>query len=164
MGSCLLKKSKVKYLAVAIDYFTKLVVVKPLTYITYNKWFWEFYANLGIVNRFATPTHPLLNGQVEVVNKTIKDLLKNKLDDKKRLWLDKLLGALRGLLHHKEYLYGWDLFFVGIWDKHSYPIKIGGPTHRVTHFKEGENEELLATTMDLAEEKRLNIVLRITAY
>lgn len=36
------------------------------------------------------PHHPQTNGQVEVVNKTIKNVLKVKLDASKRAWLYKL--------------------------------------------------------------------------
>lgn len=41
---------------------------------------------------------------------------------------------------------------------------MGVPTHKITHFKDRENEELLTTIVDLNEEKRLSTILKITAY
>ncbi|XP_022843327.1 uncharacterized protein LOC111366872, partial [Olea europaea var. sylvestris] len=95
---------------VAIDYFTKWVEVEPLEKITEantSKFLWkniicrfgiphsivsdngrqfdnkkvrELCEELGIKKHFSIPHHPQANGQVEAVNKTIKHILKRKLD------------------------------------------------------------------------------------
>ncbi|XP_022849872.1 uncharacterized protein LOC111371959 [Olea europaea var. sylvestris] len=95
---------------VAIDYFTKWVEVEPLAKITEantSKFLWknimcrfgipysivsdndrefdnkkvrELYEELGIKKHFFTPHHSQANSQVEAVNKTIKHVLKIKLD------------------------------------------------------------------------------------
>ena len=45
---------------------------------------------LGSHKLFSTPGHTQANGQVEAVNKTIKDSLKKKLERLKGVWVDKL--------------------------------------------------------------------------
>ena len=90
-----------KYLLVGTDYFTKWVEVEPLANIRDvdtkrfvwknivtqfsvphvlisdnglqfdSKMFRKYYGELGITNRYSTPTYPQGNGQAEVVNKFI---------------------------------------------------------------------------------------------
>lgn len=45
---------------------------------------------LRIKKHFFAPHHPLANGQIEAVNKTIKHILKRKLDVSKGSWVDQL--------------------------------------------------------------------------
>ena len=45
--------------------------------------FRDFYCDLGITNRYSTPTYPQSNGQAEAVNKTILNGLKRRLDGAK---------------------------------------------------------------------------------
>ncbi|XP_022847487.1 uncharacterized protein LOC111370000 [Olea europaea var. sylvestris] len=49
---------------------------------------------LGIKKNFSTPHHPQANGQVKAVNKTIKHVLKRKLDASKGAWVDELPQVL----------------------------------------------------------------------
>ena len=90
-----------KYLLVGIDYFTKWVEAEPLANIRDvnvkrfvwksivtqigvlhvlisdnglqfdSKMFKKYCGELGITNRYSTPTYPQGNGQAEVVNKVI---------------------------------------------------------------------------------------------
>ncbi|XP_022864755.1 uncharacterized protein LOC111384672 [Olea europaea var. sylvestris] len=113
---------------VAIDYFTKRIEAKPLAKITKantSKFFWKniifwfgiFHSivsdngrqfnnkkvrnlceELGIKKHFSTPHHPQANGQVEVVNKSIKHVPNRKLDASKGALVDelpKVLWAIR---------------------------------------------------------------------
>ena len=48
-----------------------------------NKTFRKYCFDLGIKNRYSTPTYPQGNGQVEAVNKVIVNGLKKRLDDAK---------------------------------------------------------------------------------
>lgn len=41
------------------------------------------------------------------------------------------------------------------------PTEIGIPTYKATYFNESKNEKPLVIVVDLAEKKRLNIILRI---
>ncbi|XP_025652914.1 uncharacterized protein [Arachis hypogaea] len=104
---------QVKYLIVAIDYYTKWVEAEPLASITSSncrKFMWrqvitrfgipkvvisdngtqfidkkfaEFLSGLGIKQKFSSVEHPQTNGQVESVNKIILLGLKKRLDNKK---------------------------------------------------------------------------------
>jgi len=108
-------KGQVKFLIVAIDYFTKWIEVEPLTTITaqqVQKFCWKnvickhglphclvtdngrqfidesfkiFLQQLGIKHRVTSIEHPQTNGQVEVANKVILNELKKKLGQAKGL-------------------------------------------------------------------------------
>jgi len=96
----------VKFLLIAIDYFTKWVKVEPLAVITEDKiqtfvWkniicrfgipktiisdngryfdsrkFKEFCTKLRIQNHYSSPGHPQANGQTEVTNRTLLKFIK----------------------------------------------------------------------------------------
>ncbi|XP_024164325.1 uncharacterized protein LOC112171360 [Rosa chinensis] len=54
----------------------------------------DFVGQYGTTIRYASPAHPQTNGQVEAVNKIIKQNLKKRLDDAKSLWVEKLPEVL----------------------------------------------------------------------
>ena len=117
-------KKQVKFLVVAIDYFTKWVEAEPLAVITEAKiqhfvWknlvcrfgipriiifdsgqqfdshrFWNFCKELGIRNHYSSPSHPQANGQTEVTNRTLLKLIKTRLEGAKGAWPDELPGVL----------------------------------------------------------------------
>ena len=106
-------KGQVKFLLIAINYFTKWVEVEALATITEarirsfvwkniicrfgiprtiisdngrqfdNQCFRDFYSGLGIKNQFLSPGHPQANGQTEVTNQTLFKIIKAKLVDAK---------------------------------------------------------------------------------
>ncbi|KAL5569361.1 hypothetical protein UlMin_025936 [Ulmus minor] len=51
-------------------------------------------SNLGIRKHFSSVAHPQSNGQVEAVNKTIKNTLEQKLNGAKGSWVDELPQVL----------------------------------------------------------------------
>ncbi|KAM2117425.1 hypothetical protein ACFX1R_010978 [Malus domestica] len=109
-------KGKVRYAIVAVDYFIKWAEEKPLATITEAKiedFVWKnILCRFGIPNAivtdngrqfdnnkfmmfcskftinlcFASPTHPQSNGQVEAINKVIKQTMKTSLDKAKGCW------------------------------------------------------------------------------
>ena len=109
---------------VAIDYFTRWVEAKALTWITEEKTtnfvkenivcrfgtpmaiitnlgkqfdntnFREFCEDRNINLRFTLVAHPQTNGLVEATNKTSKKRLKKKLQQKKGLWFAELPNVL----------------------------------------------------------------------
>ncbi|XP_072087337.1 uncharacterized protein [Arachis hypogaea] len=120
----LVKEPTVKYLIVAIDYYTKWVEAEPLASISSancrkfmwrqviarfgvleviisdngtqfaDKKFGEFLAGLGIRQKFSSVEHPQTNGQVEAANKVIQQSLRKRLDQKKGAWADELASVL----------------------------------------------------------------------
>ncbi|XP_076933130.1 uncharacterized protein LOC143598924 [Bidens hawaiensis] len=115
---------RVKFLIVAIDYFTKWVEAKPVASITTSsikKFLWEFiicrfglpqelvsengtqFAGIGIqewlkklqvIQNFTSVAHPQANGQVERTNRTIKEGIKARLGTKCTGWVDELPHVL----------------------------------------------------------------------
>ena len=106
-------KGQVKFLIVAIDYFTKWIEAKPLTTITaqqVQQFVWKdiicrygvphtiitdngrqfidkelakFYIGLGIKHITSSVEHPQTNGQAEATNKVIFVELRKRLDTAK---------------------------------------------------------------------------------
>ncbi|XP_016168998.1 uncharacterized protein LOC107611602 [Arachis ipaensis] len=115
---------QVKYLIVAIDYYTKWIEAEPLASISSvncRKFMWrqvitrfgipevvvsdngtqftdkkfvEFLTGLGIKQKFSSVEHPQTNGQVEAANKVVLLGLKKRLDNKKGAWADELTSVL----------------------------------------------------------------------
>ncbi|XP_016207175.1 uncharacterized protein LOC107647621 [Arachis ipaensis] len=109
---------QVKFLVVAIDYFSKWIEVQPLAKITSsqmisfvwkhiicrfsipshivtdngrqfaNNTFKEFLQNLKIKQHFSSVENPQSNGLAEAANKVILQVLKKKLDNAKGLWAE----------------------------------------------------------------------------
>ena len=109
-----------RYLLVGTDYFTKWVEAKslaniwdqdvkrfmwqnivtrfgvPNTLISDNglqfdsKAFRRYCCDLGIKNRYSTPSYPQSNGKVEATNKVVVDGLKKRIEKAKGRWVDKL--------------------------------------------------------------------------
>ena len=110
MGPFPLGKKQLKFLIVAISYFTKLVEAEPVTMITEVKvtsfvWkniickfevphviildnrkqfdnpkFRKFCQDLGVKNHYSSPRHPQANGQTEVTNKSLLKITKTRLE------------------------------------------------------------------------------------
>ena len=113
-----------RWLSVGTNYFTKWVEAKPLSNIRdldAKKFVWKYIVTrfgiphtlisdnrlqfeskafkrycceLGIRNRYSTPTYPHGNGQAEAVNKVIVNGLKKRLDEAKGTWVEELAHVL----------------------------------------------------------------------
>lgn len=124
IGALPTRKGGVKYFIVAVDYFTKWVEVELLKSITVEKIvkfcynniicqygiphkivsdnglqfdcpeFRKFCEDLGIKKSFSVVIHPQANGQVEAINKILKQNLKTKLDEHKGAWPEELPNVL----------------------------------------------------------------------
>ncbi|KAL5573816.1 hypothetical protein UlMin_023413 [Ulmus minor] len=113
-----------KFAIVAIDYYTKWVEAEPLSKITKawtTSFVWrnivcrfgvpyslvldngtqfdsaglrKLCSELGIKKHFSSVAHPQSNGQVEAVNKTIKQTLERKLEGLRNTWVEELPRVL----------------------------------------------------------------------
>ena len=59
-----------------------------------SKVFQRYCSELGITNRYSTPSYPQGNGQAEVTNKSIMNGLKRRLDDLNGQWTEELSSVL----------------------------------------------------------------------
>ena len=100
MGPFPVERRKLKFLVVGIDYFTKWVEAEPLATITEKNvkgFVWKaiicrfgipraFISDngqveeLGIRNHYSSPGHPQANGQVEVTNRSLLNMIKTRLE------------------------------------------------------------------------------------
>ncbi|KAL5551148.1 hypothetical protein UlMin_001324 [Ulmus minor] len=118
---------------------------------------------LGIKKVFLSPAHPKSNGQVEAVNKTIKQTLKKKLEKSKGAWVDELPLVLWAYRTSFRVATGETPFLLAYGVEAVIPIEISLPTFRVDNFDEESNDVLLALATDLLEEKREISQVRATA-
>ncbi|KAL5547756.1 hypothetical protein UlMin_002987 [Ulmus minor] len=177
-------RGQFKYAVVAIDYYTKWVEAEALAKITEQNvtaFIWKNIVcrfgvprelvsdhgtqfeneklqsicdRLGIKKVFSSPAHPKSNGQVEAVNKTIKQTLKKKLEKSKGAWVDELPLVLWAYRTSFRAATGETPFSLAYGVEAVIPIEISLPTFRVDNFDEESNAVLLALATDLLEEKR----------
>ena len=183
-----------KYLLVAIDYFTKWVEVEPLANIRNqdlkrfmwqnivtrfgvlnilildnelqfdSKAFQSYCCDLGIKNRYSTPSYPQSNGQAEATNKVIVDGLKKRLEDAKGKWVDELPHVLWAYHITPRRSMGETSFSMIYGSEAVIPTEIGFPTLRSDQLLSGNNERSLSLDLDLAEEQREIVAVRLAQY
>ena len=181
------------YAIVAIDYFTKWVEAEPLAKITEanttnfmwrsiicrhgipasiitdngcqfdNKKVREICKQLKIIKTFSSPRHPQANGQVEAVNKTIKETLKKKLEEKKGAWADELPLVLWAYRTTTRTATGETPFSLSYGVEAVIPVEIGTPSFRMETFDEENNNEALRMELDVIEERRVAAFTRMAA-
>ena len=187
-------KGQVKFLLVAIDYFTKWVEAEalatitearirsfvwkniicrfgiPLTIISDNgrhfdsQGFREFCLNLGIKNQFSSPGHPQANGQTEVTNQTFLKIIKTKLDDAKGAWPEELPNVLWAYRTTARTLTGETPFRLIYGTKAVIPVEVGVTSIRRGMFSEGLNDNELRLNLDFLDEVRDNASSKMTKY
>ena len=119
-----MRTRQMKFLVVRIDYFTKWVETKPLSKIIKqnvrsfiwknniyrfgvprvlisdnecqfdNTPFREFCKQLGFKNHYSSPSHPQVNRQAEVANRSLLKIIKTPLEGAKGIWPDELPNIL----------------------------------------------------------------------
>ncbi|GAU46761.1 hypothetical protein TSUD_92560 [Trifolium subterraneum] len=160
---------QVKYLIVAMDYFTKWIEAEPLAKMgashilrffkrnvfarfgipqvvvtdngtqITNKKFQEFLATLGTTQHFTSVEHPQTNGQAEAANRNV-------------LW------SYRTTPHSTT---GETPFRLTYGTEAVIPVEIGEPSSRIEYPPEQDiNDELLREELDLVEELRTGASLR----
>nr|XP_029145858.1 uncharacterized protein LOC114924745 [Arachis hypogaea] len=159
---------QLRYLIVAIDYYTKWIEAEPLASITAtqcrkfvwrqiitrfgipeviisdngtqftDKKFREFLEGLRISHRFSSVEHPQTNGQVESANKIIVKGHKKRLDEAKELWADELGSVLWSYRMTPQTSTGETPFRLTYGVEAVIPVEIGDPSPRKTV---GSNDE-----------------------
>ncbi|GJQ97464.1 reverse transcriptase domain-containing protein [Tanacetum coccineum] len=181
---------KVKFLIVAIDYFTKWIKAKPVATITgsqIKKFVWDnivcrfglpgeiisddgkqFQDNpykdwcekLCIRQRFASIKHPQTNGLVERANRSLGEGIKARLDERSKNWMEELPHVLWA--HHTmiKSSNGDTPFSLTYGTEAVIPAKIGMPTLRTAEVSLEENKEALKINLDPLEEQREQATIR----
>ncbi|GJY43459.1 reverse transcriptase domain-containing protein [Tanacetum coccineum] len=141
---------KVKFLIVAIDYFTKWIEAKPVTTITgnqVNKFVWDNIC-------FASVKHPQTNGLVERENMSLGEGIKARLDERSKDWMGELshvLWAHRTMIKSSN---GETPFLLTCGTEAVIPAEIGMPTLWTAEIDLIKNDEALEINLDLIKEKR----------
>ncbi|KAK4383837.1 hypothetical protein Sango_3114500 [Sesamum angolense] len=117
-------------------------------------------AGLHIKQRFTSVSHPQANGQVEVTNCILVQGIKKRLDMAGGNWVEEFTSVLwsywttpRGSTGESPFslVYGIDALT---------PAELGIPSHRIMHFNEESNSQLLTEHLDLVDELRETTYIR----
>ena len=193
-GPLLLGKSQVKFLLVAIDYFTKWVEAEALATITearIQNFVWkniickfgipltiisdngrqfdsqgcrDFCLGLGIKNQYLSPGHPQANGQTEVTNRTLLRIIKTKLDEAKGAWPDELPSVLWAYRTTARTSTGETPFRLTYGTEAVIPVEVGVASTRRTTFNEEGNDDKLRLNLDCLDEVRNKASRRMVEY
>uniref|UniRef100_A0A2N9G7E8 Integrase catalytic domain-containing protein n=1 Tax=Fagus sylvatica TaxID=28930 RepID=A0A2N9G7E8_FAGSY len=194
MGPFPIGRRQLKFLVVAIDYFTKWVEAKPLVTITEkniqnfvwkavvcrfgiprvlvsdngkqfdNPRFRQFSQELGIHNHYSSPGHPQANGQVEVTNRSLLKLIKTRLEGAKGLWPEELPSILWAYRTTVRIPTGETPFRMTFGSEAVVPVEIGMTTLRTSAYNDQQNEEQLRLNLDLIDEVRETAEARMKRY
>nr|GEV25135.1 reverse transcriptase domain-containing protein [Tanacetum cinerariifolium] len=175
---------KIKYLIVAVDYFTKWIEAKavtsiigkqvkkfafdniicrfgiPATIITNNETqlindpFKSWAEGLGIKLVSTSVYHPQANGAVERANQSIMQGIKTRLHQKGGAWVEELPNVLWAHKTTPKMSNGETTFSLAYGTKAVIPSEIGIPTRRRIQGPDEENKEALRMNLNLLEEKR----------
>ncbi|GJU68571.1 reverse transcriptase domain-containing protein [Tanacetum coccineum] len=130
---------KVKFLIVAMDYFTKWIEAKPVATITGNQ-------------HFASLKHPQTNVLVERVNQSLGEGIKARLGKDNKNWIEEIshvLWAHRTMVKSSN---GDTPFSLTYRTKVVIPAEIEMPTFRTAEVDMAKNDKALKINLELLEE------------
>ena len=189
-----LGKGQVRFLLVAIDYFTKWVEVEALATITKeriqsfvwkniicrfgiprtiildnrrqfnNQAFKDFCSDLGIKNQFSSPRHLQANGQMEVTNRTLLKIIKANLDDAKGAWPEELPNVLWAYRTTTRTPTRETPFMLTYGTEVVIPVEVGVASIRRMVFNKEDSEDHLPINLDYLDEVRDKAFERMTKY
>ena len=129
-----------------------------------SKIFRRYCCDLGITNRYSTPTYPQGNGQAETVKKVIISGLKKRLNDTKGEWVEELLHVLWTYRTTLRRSTGETPFSMIYGAEAVIPMGTGFPMLRTSSFTPSGNDELLEKSLDLIEDQRENAMIQLAYY
>nr|GEU73017.1 reverse transcriptase domain-containing protein [Tanacetum cinerariifolium] len=176
---------KVKFLIVAMNYFTKWVEAKAVATITggqVKKFVWDnivsrfgipgeiisdngkqFADNpfkdwcdkLNITQRFASVKHPQSNGLVKRANRSLGEGIKARLGEGNKNWVEELPHVLWAHRTMIKSSHGDTPFSLTYGTKAVIPAEIRMPTYRTTAVDMVNNDKELRLNLNLLEERRV---------
>nr|GEX65982.1 reverse transcriptase domain-containing protein [Tanacetum cinerariifolium] len=138
---------KVKFLIVAMDYFTKWIEAKAVATITGGQ-------------RFASVKHPQSNGLIEKANQSLGEEIKSRLGEGNKNWVEELLHVLSAHRTMIKSSHGDTPFSLTYGTEAVIPTEIGMPTYRTAVVDVVSNDEELRLNLDLLEERRERAAIR----
>ena len=130
----------------------------------YSKAFRRYYWELGITNRYFTPTYPQGNWQAKAVNKVIMNGLKKRLDDAKGRWVEELPHVpwtYRTTPHRST---GETPFSMTYGAEAVIPLETRFSTLITSSFCLSSNNELLEKSLDLIKERKERAMVQLAYY
>ena len=193
-GPLPLRKGQCKFIIVAVDYFTKWAEAEPLATITKQKirnfvWraiicrfgipralvsdngkqfdnakFRDFCAELGIKNYYSSPAHTRSNGQAEVTTRSLKAVMKTKLEYLKGKWVEYLPEVLWAYRTTRKSATQETPFALAFGTEAVAPVEVGLKSPRIELATVEHNDEALCLNLDLLDEKREHVLKRTEDY
>nr|GEV79272.1 reverse transcriptase domain-containing protein [Tanacetum cinerariifolium] len=149
---------KVKFLIVAMDYFTKWIEAKAVATITGGQFsdnpFKDWCDKLNITQRFALVKHPQSNGLVERANRNLREGIKARLGEGNKNWVEELPHVLWAHRTMIKSIHGDTPFSLTYETEAVIPAEIGMPTYRTAAVDVVYNDEELRLNLDLLDERR----------
>ncbi|KAK9064300.1 hypothetical protein SSX86_015680 [Deinandra increscens subsp. villosa] len=175
---------RIKFLIVAVDYFTKWIEVKAVATITGKQvvsFVWEqivcryglpgkivsdngkqfadnpfksWCQELHITQVFTSVAHPQANGQVERTNRSIVTGIKARLGEHGKSWLNELPSVIWALRTTERTSHGHTPYSLTFGSEAVIPAEIGMPTYRIENISEHTNDSELLVNLALTQERR----------
>ena len=126
--------------------------------------FERFCKEYGIAHHLTSIAHPQANGEVKVMNRTILRGIKTKLEKTKRSWVDELYHLLWAYRTTPGVPTEETPFSLTFGMEAVILIKIEVPSARTENFDEQTNSQRPHANLDLLEEAREKMHVRMTTY
>ncbi|GAU38036.1 hypothetical protein TSUD_274380 [Trifolium subterraneum] len=151
--------AQVRWIIVAVDYFTKWVEVEPCIVSDNGTQFAsekvvEYCRGKGIQNTFISVEHPQANGQAKSANKVILRALKRRINSKQESWVEHLPGILWSYHTTPQSSTGEPPFTMVYGADAMIPVEIQPPSWRRDTLTLQENNAALEESLDLLPELR----------
>ncbi|XP_059436632.1 uncharacterized protein LOC132169649 [Corylus avellana] len=154
-------KGGVRFVVVAVDYFTKWAEAEALFDCeSFRNW----CTGLHVRKYFSSPGHPQANGQVEATNKTIFKILKKKLGQHKGEWAEDLPEVLWAYRTTRRTPTEETPFALAYGTEVVIPAEVKSGSFRVDAFNPNYNGEGLKLHLDLLQEKQDQAQVTMEAY
>ena len=179
-----LGKKQLRFLIVAIDYFTKWVESKPMTTIIKAKvtsfvWkniicrfgvphviisdnrkqfdnpkFQKFCQDLGVKNHYSSPRYPQANGQTKVTNRSLLKIIKTRLERTKKAWPKELQNVIWAYRTTTRVPTEEIPFRLTFRTEAIILVEVGLTSFRVKTYEDQKNHQELNNNLDLIDEVR----------
>ncbi|KAL0443980.1 UNVERIFIED_CONTAM: hypothetical protein Slati_2120700 [Sesamum latifolium] len=124
----------------------------------------DWCARLHIKQRSTLVSHPQANGQVEITNRILVQGIKKRLDRAGGTWVEELTSVLWSYRTAPRGSTGESPFTLVYGTEAIIPTELGMPSHRILHFNEEHNSQLLKEHLDLVDKLREMAFIRTQRY